>query len=422
MSKKAYILEQGKDFDTQSFYIHFGFKTRAFAENELKIAVMSVYVEVEDQELKDFLYEEYICNDFAMITESTHLDIYWADTVRDIVSANTTKRKFDYMLSQEASTSTKRTQKDRRLSQTLTENNIIDLSNQGSSSQQDDVDGWKEIMTAHQNTEEDQLSPLHPKLIAAINYVTQKKSTAFKRYTRSLSYQQQCPEDSLYLYKIITTIMNAFYTKPSLLDFSSAHEPSEQDLNINIWGPIIEAIFSNTIVQVKSGDTVLKSFDRKFKIDYRLGVIINQVFIDIANIEVGRKATTIKVKGDHLKLLLEARTIIQKAISSFGFIYPPSFIVTSFHICGIKGDLLQTSLDSPSNFTTKRTSKRVRIPLSPNNSEELALLLQQLMMYKDKVEKYGNLLERGSKQSNRQKIVFWSYFESILQEELEKLS
>ena len=39
-----------------------------------------------------------------MITESTHLDIYWADTVRDIISANTAKRKFDYMLSQEAST------------------------------------------------------------------------------------------------------------------------------------------------------------------------------------------------------------------------------------------------------------------------------------------------------------------------------
>lgn len=142
-----------------------------------------------------------------------------------------------------------------------------------------------------------------------------------------------------------------------------------------------------------SGDTVLKSFDRKFKIDYRLGVIINQVFIDIANIEVGRKATTTKVKDDHLKLLLEARTIIQKAISSFGFIYPPSFIVTSFHICGIKGDLLQTSLDSPSNFTTKRTSKRVRIPLSPNNSEELALLLQQLMMYKDKVENMATFLK-----------------------------
>ncbi|KAI7858831.1 hypothetical protein BDC45DRAFT_543664 [Circinella umbellata] len=170
--------------------------------------------------------------------------------------------------------------------------------------------------------------------------------------------------------------MNAFYTKPSLLDFSSAHEPSEQDFNINIWGPIIEAIFSNNIVQVK-----------------RLGVIINKGFIDIMNIKVGRKATTTKVKDDHLKLLLEAKTIIQKAISSFSFIYPPSFIITSFHICGIKGDLLQTSLDSPSNFTTERTSKRVRIPLSPNHSDELALLLQQLMMYKDKVENMATLLK-----------------------------
>ncbi|KAI8971884.1 hypothetical protein BDF20DRAFT_825262 [Mycotypha africana] len=186
--------------------------------------------------------------------------------------------------------------------------------------------------------------------------------------------------------------MNAFYTKPSLLDFSSNHEPSEQEFNINIWGPIIEAIFSNTIVQVKSGDTVLKSFDRKFKIDYRLGLIINQGFIDMANIEIGRKETGTKVKDDHLQLLLEAKTIIQKAISSLSFIYPPSFTVTSFHICGIKGDLVQTSLDS-SNFTTKRTSKRVLIPLSPNHSEELALLLQQLMMYKDKVENMATFLK-----------------------------
>ncbi|KAG2198195.1 hypothetical protein INT47_000396 [Mucor saturninus] len=208
------------------------------------------------------------------------------------------------MLSQESSSSAKRTQKDRRLSQNLTENSIIDLSNQGSSSHQDDVDGWKKILTAHQSTEEDQLPPLHPKLIAA-------KSAALKRYIRLLSYQlpgisrmlldtrvmtyiglvlrrcpmvvtrdrshgsQQLPEDYLYFYKIITTIMNAFYTKPSLPDLSFAHEQSEKNYNLNIWGPIIEAMFSNTIVKVKSGDKVLKSFDSSFKIDYRLVVVIN---------------------------------------------------------------------------------------------------------------------------------------------------
>ncbi|KAI7879328.1 uncharacterized protein EV154DRAFT_576265 [Mucor mucedo] len=157
--------------------------------------------------------------------------------------------------------------------------------------------------------------------------------------------------------------MNALYTKPSLLDLSVAHEQSEQDYNINIWGPIIEAMFSDSIVQVK-----------------RLGVIINQRFIDIANIEVGRKATTTKVKDDHFKPLLEAKTIIQKAISSFSFIYPPSFTVTS--------------LGSPSNFTTQRISKRIRIPLSPDDSEKLTLLLQQLMVYKEKVESVATLLKK----------------------------
>ncbi|KAI7879325.1 uncharacterized protein EV154DRAFT_429126 [Mucor mucedo] len=165
--------------------------------------------------------------------------------------------------------------------------------------------------------------------------------------------------------------MNAFYTKPSLLDLSVAHEQSEQDYNINIWEPIIEAI---------------------------LRVIINQRFIDIANIEVGKKATTTKVKDDHFKLLLEAKTIIQKAISSFSFIYPPSFTVTSFQICGIKSDLLQTSLGSPSNFTTQRISKRIRIPLRPCCDRalyiHLTLLLRQLMVYKDKVESVATLLKK----------------------------
>lgn len=37
-----------------------------------------------------------------MLTESTHLDIYWTDTVKESISTNTQKRKLDYILSHEA--------------------------------------------------------------------------------------------------------------------------------------------------------------------------------------------------------------------------------------------------------------------------------------------------------------------------------
>ncbi|ORE13774.1 hypothetical protein BCV71DRAFT_188554, partial [Rhizopus microsporus] len=44
---------------------------------------------------------------------------------------------------------------------------------------------------------------------------------------------------------------------------------------------------SNTVCF--SGDTVLKSVNESYTIDYRLGIIINQKFIDIGNIKVGKK-------------------------------------------------------------------------------------------------------------------------------------
>jgi hypothetical protein len=48
-----------------------------------------------------------------------------------------------------------------------------------------------------------------------------------------------------------------------------------------------------------------------YKVDYRLGIMINQKFIDISNTEVGKQVAVTKMKDDHMKLLLEAKTIIQ---------------------------------------------------------------------------------------------------------------
>ncbi|CAO3689425.1 unnamed protein product [Rhizopus stolonifer] len=100
--KQSYVLSQAEEFDPQSFYIHFGFKTRSFAQDELKIAVESAYNETQDEQLKIFLYEEYIGNDFLALTDSTYLNIDWTDTIKDVISTNTQKRKLDYILSHEA--------------------------------------------------------------------------------------------------------------------------------------------------------------------------------------------------------------------------------------------------------------------------------------------------------------------------------
>lgn len=59
-------MNQAEEFDPQSFYIHFGFKTRSFTQDELKVAVTSAYNEIQDEQLKSFLYEEYIRTDFLV--------------------------------------------------------------------------------------------------------------------------------------------------------------------------------------------------------------------------------------------------------------------------------------------------------------------------------------------------------------------
>lgn len=74
-----------------------------------------------------------------------------------------------------------------------------------------------------------------------------------------------------------------------------------------------------------SGDTVLRDVNSEFKIDSRLGVIVNGRFVDISSIEVGKKVDTTKVKDDHQKLILEARTIIRRIIASYHFIDSTSF-------------------------------------------------------------------------------------------------
>ncbi|KAI8328710.1 hypothetical protein BC941DRAFT_331947, partial [Chlamydoabsidia padenii] len=78
-------------------------------------------------------------------------------------------------------------------------------------------------------------------------------------------------------------------------DLTIVPGPSEVDVNNQLWGPIIEALFANSVVKVKSGDTILKNIEQKFKVDYRLCISVNDKLIDIGTIEVGKEATATKV-------------------------------------------------------------------------------------------------------------------------------
>ncbi|EPB92485.1 hypothetical protein HMPREF1544_00783 [Mucor circinelloides 1006PhL] len=67
------------------------------------------------------------------------------------------------------------------------------------------------------------------------------------------------------------------------------------------------------------------NIDKCFKVDYRLGIMIKNKFVDIASVEVGKKPYTSKSKEDHVKLVLEPKTIINRLINNrFYFILPSS--------------------------------------------------------------------------------------------------
>lgn len=116
---------------------------------------------------------------------------------------------------------------------------------------------------------------------------------------------------------------------------------------------------------------MLSDVEKNYKVDYRLGVMINQKFGYFGNIEVGKQASVGKMKDDHMKLVLEAKTIIQRIIGPFYFLNPSSFSVFSLQICGLKADLLKTTLKSPSKYITERICERIRVPISPTNSDQM---------------------------------------------------
>lgn len=130
-----------------------------------------------------------------------------------------------------------------------------------------------------------------------------------------------------------------------------------------------------------SGDTVLSNIDICFKVEYRLGIMINNKLVDIASVEVGKKPCTSKIKEDHVKQILESETIISRLINRFHFILPSSLQVISLQICGLKADLLKSIMKSPKEYTTERVTDRLRIPITTKKSDPMISFLQRLTLF-----------------------------------------
>lgn len=79
-------------------------------------------------------------------------------------------------------------------------------------------------------------------------------------------------------------------------------------------------------------------------------------------IEVGRSVTDEKVRGDHHKLLLKGKCIINNTIKNFPFIDPKSISAFNLQICGMKGDFIETILGNKKEYVAHRPLNRLRAP------------------------------------------------------------
>ncbi|KAI8977095.1 hypothetical protein BDF20DRAFT_543942 [Mycotypha africana] len=158
----------------------------------------------------------------------------------------------------------------------------------------------------------------------------------------------------------------------------------------------------NNIPDFYSGDTKMN----KFKIDYRVSFYYKNSFIDVSNIEVGRAATTIKVKNDHFKLILEAKIIFKNIITKFNFINPTDIKIQSIQLCGLKGDCLRSTMMKPKNIVVYRVNDRLRIPLNRNDSQKTEELFSSLLYYKGQIETTVDTIKKYINENNDRRLSF----------------
>ncbi|KAG1081128.1 hypothetical protein G6F42_023066 [Rhizopus arrhizus] len=95
------------------------------------------------------------------LKQSKCLDLHWRENEKEIRAAYNMKRKFDRILCREKPESSKPSVKDRRLSDSLSQNNIVDLPNSGHSSQKSTVLEFELLVN---ESAFEALPNLHPKV------------------------------------------------------------------------------------------------------------------------------------------------------------------------------------------------------------------------------------------------------------------
>ncbi|CAO3646257.1 unnamed protein product [Mucor hiemalis] len=83
---------------------------------------------------------------------------------------------------------------------------------------------------------------------------------------------------------------------------------------------------------------------------------MNSNFVDVANVEVGEKATSTKIKDDH-------------------------------------ADLLETTLISESTYITNRVCERIRIPLNETQASQAKTFMQTMMLFREEVQRIGRMVK-----------------------------
>ncbi|KAL9538672.1 hypothetical protein MBANPS3_010755 [Mucor bainieri] len=64
---QAFVLERLPDLDVNDYYVNFGFKTRKNAEAKFRNAIEFVHGNTKRKELKQYLQDTYIDDDFEVL-------------------------------------------------------------------------------------------------------------------------------------------------------------------------------------------------------------------------------------------------------------------------------------------------------------------------------------------------------------------
>ncbi|CEP16736.1 hypothetical protein [Parasitella parasitica] len=376
-SHQTYVLEKLPGLIVKEFYMYFGFKTRENGEEKLRRAIEYVFETTESEDLKQYILTEYIEDDFQ-IFNSTIMDEYWLTTQRQINETSTLKRKAEYI------SPPKKSSKDRKLSSTISNANIIDLSNEGPSGQSNTIK-WKNTKSLSSSIE---LLALKSEQVSSIEQVFNDKVHINEKYRKSLKLQLYCKSEDLYFFKLLTHLVEGHQINES--ELYEASDLGEKDLDIMLYGRLFNLLFSNrNDIRVVSGDTKFENFN----VDYRVRFLHKSKLYDISHIELGRATTATKIKDDHTKILLESKSIIKNIINNFPFILPSNLKVHCIQLCGLKGDIISLTMKKKTSFIADRLGQRLRVPLNSRDSQKAVRFFQQLLHYRYEVIKAVNKIK-----------------------------